>query len=124
MLDVTAVFLWIGALMLVAVSFSLKWVRYTAADVSGREEAQVRLKRVIAADGFKFVANVALTADGAIEGLIFEKAGCDAPLYVSLLGASGGTEHILSQFLDGAPVAFALRPVSHWGDNDAGHRVG
>jgi hypothetical protein len=103
-------------LVLVAASFSLKWVRYTAADVSGREEAQVRLKRAITADGFKFVANVALTADGAIEGLIFEKAGCDAPLYVSMLGASGGTEQILSQYLDGAPIAFVLdgKVIERW----------
>lgn len=97
-----------AALLLVTASFSLKWVRYSDDDISGRTEAQVRLKDSIAAAGFTYVQTVALTADGAIEGLMFEKAGCDQPLFISLLGASGGTEQVLSRYLHGAPIAIVL----------------
>jgi hypothetical protein len=103
-------------LVLAASSLSLKWVRYSAGDISGRSEAQLRLKDAIANAGFTFVANVPLTADGAIEGLMFEKAGCESPLYVSLLGASGGTEQVLSRYLHGAPSAIVLdgKIVERW----------
>jgi hypothetical protein len=103
-------------MLLAAISLPLKWVRYSAADVSGRQQAQVRLKDAIAAHGFAFVATVPLTADGAVEGLVFTKPGCDMPLFVSLLGASGGTEQLLSRYLDGAPVAFVLdgKVVERW----------
>ena len=95
-------------LVLATSSLSFKWVRYSAGDISGRSEAEVRLKDAIADAGFKFVATVPLTADGAIEGFMFKKAGCESPLYVSLLGASGGTEQVLSQYLQGAPSAIVL----------------
>jgi hypothetical protein len=103
-------------MVLAMASLSLKWVRYSGDDISGRQEAQVRLKDAITDAGFTFVAKVALTADGAIEGLMFEKAGCTDPLYVSLLGASGGTEQLLSRYLNGAPIAIVLdgRIVERW----------
>jgi hypothetical protein len=96
------------AVLLVMTSLSLKWVRYSDDDISGRAQAQARLKATIGAAGFTYVSNVPLTADGAIEGLMFEKAGCERPLFVSLLGASGGTEQVLSRYLNGAPIAIVL----------------
>jgi hypothetical protein len=105
-----------AAVFVVAATFSLKWVRYSDGDISGRTEAQVRLKDAIAAAGFTYVENVALTADGAIDGLVFEKAGCEQPLIVSLLAASGGTEQVLSRYLNGAPIAIVLdgQIVERW----------
>jgi hypothetical protein len=99
----------VGAAILLAItSFSMKWVRYSEDDISGRAQAQARLKATIAAAGFTYVSSVPLTADGAIEGLMFEKTGCAQPLFVSLLGASGGTEQMLSRYLNGAPIAIVL----------------
>ena len=102
--------------MLAVASLSLKWVRYSEDDVSGWIEAQARLKDAITTAGFTFVSSVPLTADGAIEGLMFEKAGCENPLYVSLLSASGGTEQVLSRYLHGAPIAIVLdgKIVDRW----------
>jgi hypothetical protein len=97
-----------AAVLLAMTTLSLKWVRYSEDDISGRAQAQARLKATIGAAGFTYVSNVPLTADGAIEGLMFEKAGCAQPLFVSLLGASGGTEQILSRYLNGAPIAIVL----------------
>jgi hypothetical protein len=105
-----------AAALLAVTSLSLKWVRYSEDDISGRAEAQARLKVTIAAAGFNYVSSVPLTADGAIEGLMFEKSGCVQPLFVSLLGASGGTEQVLSRYLDGAPIAIVLdgQIVERW----------
>jgi hypothetical protein len=105
-----------AAALLAVTSLSLKWVRYSEDDISGRAEAQARLKVTIAAAGFNYVSSVPLTADGAIEGLMFEKSGCAQPLFVSLLGASGGTEQVLSRYLDGAPIAIVLdgQIVERW----------
>jgi hypothetical protein len=105
-----------AVVLLATSSLGLKWLRYSEDDISGRAEAQVRLKVSIAAAGFTYVSSVPLTADGAIEGLMFEKAGCEKPLFVSLLGASGGTELVLSRYLNGAPIALVLdgQIVERW----------
>ena len=106
----------VALLALLAVSLPAKSVRYSAADPTGWQEAKARIKGAILKHGFEFSGSVAMTADGAIEGMMFKKANCSAPLVIGFMGASSDTLPLIASYMDGTPIALYIeeQPAGSW----------
>ena len=95
-------------LVLVAVSLSVKSVRYAARDASGWTDAKEQIRRSVVAQGFEFGGSVPITSDRGIEGMIFKRHGCSEPLLVAMMGASSDTLPIITRYMDGTPIVMFL----------------
>ena len=103
-------------LVLLIVSLSMKSLRYSATDPTGWQEAKERIKGAIQERGFEFTGTVSMTADRAIEGMVFKKANCNAPLVIGMMGASSDTLPLITRYMDGTPIALYVeeQPVGRW----------
>ena len=102
--------------VLLVASLAIKSVRYSATDATGWRDAKQHIKGAVSLGGFEFTGQVAMTADHAIEGMTFRKAGCAEPLVIGFLGASSDTLPLISRYMGTTPVAVYLdgQPVSGW----------
>lgn len=97
-------------------SLSMKWLRYTDTDISGRLAAETQIKNVLRDRGFHHIDTVWITSDRALVALIFRKPGCPHDLLISQLGSSGDMLHAVRRYLRGGPVALVLggQPIDRW----------
>jgi hypothetical protein len=98
------------------VSLSAKGLRYSAIDGASWKEASDRIKLEATEQGFEFAGQVSMTADHAIEGMIFKKPACAVPLIVGMMGAGSDTLPLIKRYLAGTPVWVYLdgEPVERW----------
>ena len=109
-------FVAVALLAVLFASLALKSVRYASIDTTGWQDAKAQIKGAIQKHGFEFAGTIAITSDNAIEGMVFRKPNCSAPLVVGMMGASSDTLPMISQYLAGTPVEVYLdeQPVRSW----------